>query len=256
MYFIIATTAIIASVTFTNCGSSKKVAQTQTASQIDQEIALKKKQMELEKLNAEIEMQKQRLEMQKADVEAERAAKEQEKPKMLSGNTRIIIPCVEELIDKPGEYMSGLGVSQGNTDIKDANINGILAAKADIEARFIGTVKSSYDYYTKQVNVPSGKKMKESELEGLIGDLIHKIVDKEAFRVCGPEVQQEALGGFTCFAVYRIYMKALDPVADKIADKMEVLGVDFDKRKYKEAQEEAFKADAAKREAEMKSGSY
>jgi multidrug efflux pump subunit AcrA (membrane-fusion protein) len=244
---------VFAGVLFTGCVSKKQVVPTasaQSTDDIDRQIELKKKQMELDKINAESEMQTKRLEMQKADVAAEQEAKEQAKAKMLKGNTRILLPCSDFFLDKPDEYISGLGVSQDNMDIKDANLRAIQAAKADIESRFIGTVKSAMSYYSKDVNVPSNKKFKESELEGGVKDMCRKVVDKYAFRECGPEIQQQATGSFDAFAVYRMYLKDMK---EQIANELEVRKVDFDKKKWNEAMDAELKEDMELRKAEIES---
>ena len=251
----IAAMAVIIVFVVTGCGSSKKAlkdsaSSSQSTDEIEAQIALKKKQMELDKLNAEAEIQKKRQEMQMQDIENERQAKEQQKPKMLNGNKGIIIPCSEMLIDSVNVYISGMGVSQDNMDIKDANLRAIQAAKADIESRFIGTVKNAMSYYSKDVNMPSNKKFKESELEGGVKDVCRKVVDKYAFRVCGPEIQQEATGAFDAFAVYRMYIKDMK---EQFANELEIRKVDFDRKKWNEAMDAELKEDFEQRKTEMES---
>jgi hypothetical protein len=256
----VATMVALAGVMATACSGSKQMAaapqqSSSSTDDVDRQIAQKKKAMELAAVEAEAEIQKKKLEMQLKDMDNDAAMREQQTATMLKGNRRIVIPCQQDLLDKPDEYISGFGVSQDNSDIKDANLRSIQAAKADIESRFIGTVKNAMSYYSKDVNVPSGKKMKESELEGGVKDLVHRIVDKEAFRVCGPEIQQQEMGSFDGFAVYRIYLKNLaSETAKAVASQAEVLGVDFDKKKWGEAMEAELAADAEKRKAEMAGG--
>ena len=129
----------------------------------------------------------------------------------------------------------------------------IQAAKADIESRFIGTVKSAMSYYSKDVNVPSNKKFKESELEGGVKDICHKIVDKYAFRVCGPEIQQGATGAFDAFAVYRLY---LSDIKDKFADELEVRKVDFDRHLWNKAMDAELEKDMQYRQEQQNQMNY
>lgn len=232
-----------------SCGSLKNQTKTdQKLAEMDREIQLAQKQAELEKIKAEQEKEKIRREMEVQSIKEEKEAREQNQGKLIKGNQRIIIPCVEQGFDKPGEYMAGLGISEGNLDQKDAILRANQAGIADIATRMVGTLKNAIDYYSKDANLPSNKKFKESELEGGIQNLCSKVVDKYANRVCGPEIFQEATGSFTAYAAYHILLKE---AKDAIANEMEVMKVDYDKKKFFEAMDEGFKKDAELRKAEI-----
>lgn len=73
---------------------------------------------------------------------------------------------MDEAYDMPGEYMVGLGIAENSPDRKSAITEANLIAISDIKTRYIGIIKNTIEYYTKDVNVPSGKKIYESKLEG------------------------------------------------------------------------------------------
>ncbi|MDR1056787.1 MAG: hypothetical protein LBL90_13470 [Prevotellaceae bacterium] len=185
--------AVFAAIIAAGCGSGKQATSSTTTNDIDQQIALKKKQMELDQVNAEVEIQKKRNEMAMQEVENEAAQKTQNTRKMLAGEQRTTIFCMEEAFDKPGEYMGGLGVVEDRPDRTRAILDANRAAIADISTRYIGMIKNAIEDYSKDVNVPSGKKMYESSLEGGAAAIGTKVIDKYANAVCR-EVSQSATG--------------------------------------------------------------
>jgi hypothetical protein len=254
-YVLIALVAIISGVTFMSCKTQQQAigsSQQQTTSQIDQEIALKKKQMELDKLNMEIEMQKKKQAMELEDYENQLQQKKLDQAKLVQGEQRIVIYCMKEAFDKPGESMGGLGVVEGRPDRTRAIVDANRAAVADIASRYIGMIKNAIEDYSKDVNVPSGKKMYESSLEGGAAAIGSKVIEKYANVVCR-EVSQNEHGAWIGYVAVHVM---LQDAKKGLADELEVLKVDYDKKKFFDKMDAEIKAMEAKRKAELESGNY
>jgi hypothetical protein len=246
----IATVAMTVSVMITSCVSSRRASVPppgSSASTVDNEIEQKKKQMELERLNTEAEIQRKQNEMRLKEIENEAELREQQKRKMAKGEQRTLVYCMEEAFDKPGEYMGGLGVVEGRPDRNHAILDANRAAIADITTRYIGMIKNAIEDYSKDVNVPSGKKMYESSLEGGAAAIGQKVIDKYANAVCR-EVSQDATGGWVGYVAVHVL---LQDVKQGLADELEVRKVDYDKKKFFEKMDAELEKQAAERKAEM-----
>jgi hypothetical protein len=247
----VAVMAVMAGIVMSACGSSKQVAQAPQASQspgnIDREIEQKKKQLELEELNNEAEIRKKQHEMRLKDLENEQTQRAQQERKMVAGEQRTIVFCMDEAFDKPGEYMGGLGVVEGRPDRTRAIVDANRAAIADIASRYIGMIKNAIEDYSKDVNVPSGKKMYESSLEGGAAAIGTKVIDKYANAVCR-EVSQDRTGGWVGYVAVHVL---LQDATKGLADELEVRKVDYDKKKFFEKMDAELEKQAAERKAEM-----
>jgi len=254
-YLLIAVVAIIMSATFVGCKSSKSVissTSSQSTNQIDQEIALKKKQMELEQLNAEIDMQRKKQQKDLEDYEHQLQQQRQDKAQLPKNEQRVIIYCMKEAFDKPGETMGGLGVVEDRPDRSRAIIDANRVAIADIASRYIGMIKNGIEDYSKDVNVPSGKKFYESELEGGAAAIGTKVIEKYANVVCR-EVSQNSVGAWIGYVAVEVL---LQDARKGLADELEVRKVDYDKKKFFEKLDAEIEAQAAKRKAELESDGY
>jgi hypothetical protein len=246
-YFMIALAAMCAAVILTSCGGSKKASSGQSVSGIDQQIEQKKKQMELDALNAEAEIQKKQQDMRLKDIDNEAAQREQKTRQIVKGEQRTLIFCMDEAYDRPGEYMGGLGVVEARPDRTRAILDANRAAVADIATRYIGMIKNALEDYSKDVNVPSGKKMYESSLEGGAAAIGSKVIDKYANVVCR-EVSQEATGGWVGYVAVHVL---LADAKNGLAEELEVRKVDYDKKKFFDKMDAELKADEEKHNAEL-----
>jgi hypothetical protein len=257
VYLIFAATAMMAALTVSGCKSKQQVASSASTpnpsysqtDDIDRQIELKKKQIELDKINAEAEMQKKRNEMAMQEVDNEAAQKAQKTRKMVAGEQRSLVFCMDESFDKPGEFMGGLGVVEGRPDRTHAILDANRAAVADIASRYIGMIKNAIEDYSKDTNVPSGKKMYESQLEGGAAAIGTKIIDKYANVVCR-EVNQDATGGWVGYVAVHVL---LQDAKNGLADELEVRKVDYDKKKFFDKMDAELEKQAQQRKEEMES---
>lgn len=168
-------------------------------------------------------------------------------PKMASGEQALITFCVDEAYDKPGEYMAGLGIAEDRPDRSRAIVDANRVAIADIASRYIGMIKNAIEDYTNDVNVPSGKKMYESKLEGGAKAIGTKVIDKYANVVCR-KISQSATGGYVGYVAVQVL---LEDAKKGLAEELEVRKVDYDKKKFFEKMEAELDAEAAKRQSEL-----
>lgn len=168
-------------------------------------------------------------------------------PKMASGEQALITFCIDETYDKPGEYMAGLGIAEDRPDRSRAIVDANWVAIADIASRYIGMIKNAIEDYTKDVNVPSGKKMYESELEGGARAIGTKVIDRYANAVCR-KISQSATGGYVGYVAVHVL---LEDAKKGLAEELEVRKVDFDKNKLFEKLDAQLATEAAKQRSEM-----
>jgi hypothetical protein len=219
-YLKAALVVAFAGVLLVGCGGSKKVPK---GDPIDEEIAQIRKQMELEDLKAQA----------------------QQKGKMIEGEQRMILYCKEEGFDKPGEYLAGLGVVNGRPDANRAIIDANRAAVANIASKFVGVLQNAVEDYSKDATVPSGKKIYESSVEGGTKAIGEKAINKLAAEVCR-EVTRSATGAWSGYVAMHVSLK---DAMDEVASEMEVLKVDYDKKKFFDSMKEGL-AEQAKRQKE------
>ena len=168
-------------------------------------------------------------------------------PKMANGEQVLLTFCMDEAYDKPGEYMAGLGIAEDRPDRSRAITDANRIAIADIASRYIGMLKNAIEDYSKDVNVPSGKKMYESELEGGAQVIGTKVIDKYANVVCR-KLAQSATGGYVGYVAVHVL---IDDVKKGVAEELEVRKVDYDKKKFFEKMDEELAKEAARKQAEL-----
>lgn len=164
----------------------------------------------------------------KAKQEQEDAEREQggiRKPKI--GQQLLIMPCMEVAYDYDAEFLAGYGVVEKvptmTRAIEDAN----KAAIAELANRFVGVIKNGVQDYSKDTHVPSGQRAYQSQLEGAAQSIGEKAINK-LFKTACRDVAQCEGGGYNGYAAIRV--KESDAMSEVI-NQMEVLGVDFDKKK-------------------------
>ena len=108
-------------------------------------------------------------------------------------------------------------------------------------------IKNAIEDYSKDVNVPAGKKMYESSLEGGAQSIGTKVIDKYANVVCR-KVTQSATGGYVCYVAIHV---SINDAKKGLADELEVRKVDYDKEKFFEKMDAELEKQAAKRQAEI-----
>lgn len=79
-------------------------------------------------------------------------------PKLPNGEIELTTFCIDDAYDKPGEYMAGLGIAEDRPDRARAITDANRVAIADIASRYVGMIKNALEDYSKDTNVPAGKK--------------------------------------------------------------------------------------------------
>ena len=163
-----------------------------------------------------------------ASVQAPTPTQDPAQPVMANGEQVLLTFCIDEAYDKPGEYMAGLGIAEDRPDRSRAITDANRVAIADIATRYIGMIKNAIEDYSKDVNVPSNKKMYESSLEGGAQAIGTKVIDKYANVVCR-KIAQSATGGYVGYVAVHVL---LDDAKKGLAEELEVRKVDYDKKKF------------------------
>ena len=168
-------------------------------------------------------------------------------PKMPAGEQVLLTFCMDEAYDMPGEYMAGLGIAEDRPDRSRAILDANRVAVAEIASRYVGMIKNAIEDYSKDVNVPSGKKMYESELEGGAKAIGTKVIEKYAEVVCR-KITQSATGGYVCYVALHI---SLDDAKKGLAEELDVRKVDYDKKKFFEKMDAELEEGTNQRREEM-----
>ena len=168
-------------------------------------------------------------------------------PKMPAGEQVLLTFCMDEAYDMPGEYMAGLGIAEDRPDRSRAILDANRVAIADIASRYVGMIKNAIEDYSKDVNVPSSKKMYESSLEGGAQAIGTKVIDKYAQVVCR-KLSQSATGGYVGYVAVHVL---LDDAKKGLAEELEVRKVDYDKQKFFEKIDAQLEEGARKQKEEM-----
>lgn len=168
-------------------------------------------------------------------------------PKLPNGEVELTTFCIDDAYDKPGEYMAGLGIAEDRPDRAKAITDANRVAIADIASRYVGMIKNAIEDYSKDTNVPAGKKMYESSLEGGAKAIGSKVIDKYANAVCR-KFTQNATGGYVGYVAVHVL---LEDAKKGLAEELEVRKVDYDKKKFFEKMDQELAADAAKQKEEV-----
>lgn len=265
--------AVVAlAVAFTSCGGSKQMAyqyppygyqqpapqqaapqQSQKAAE-DDEIAALRREQEKQAILHEMEVAKKKQEQELRRLDAEAALQE----KMKEGNELLVTFCIDEAMDKEGEYLAGLGISSNQNDEKDALISANRVALSDISSRFLGVVKNAVSDYSKETNTRNGNQIKESQLEGLAMSVGENAVNKHANVVCR-KVVSESAGTYGCYVAVHVVIKDVvdNMLNDLVAKAQEESITDFNKYLFENKMNEMLKAnqesEAAKQQQQLKS---
>ena len=242
--------ALLCSVAFTDCAAKKPVKKAEPApvaqqeSETQRKIRELKEQQELQRLQNEIELEQMQADAKKKKLQTSIALQES----MADGDETRITFCYEESMDKPGEYMAGLGISQPRKYERDAKLEANQVAVHDIASRFMGTLRSGTEYYSQSGNTPGGKGLDEASLESMTMNIVEKAVDKYAIQVCYKSVQDNDGLYRYYIALHVLESNAVDEVAneldkkqllrDKASFKKQLMGqLDADNQKRAEEQE-------------------
>lgn len=258
--------------TFVSCGGSKQMAYQypygypqqpayqqpaqQPAQQKteDDELAALRREQEKQAILHEMEVAKKKQEQELRRLDAEAALQE----KMKEGNELLVTFCIDEAMDKEGEYMAGLGISSNQNDEKDALLSANRAALSDISSRFLGVVKNAVSDYSKETNTRTGDKIKETQLEGLAMSVGENAVNKHANVVCR-KVVSEQIGTYGCYVAVHVVIKDVvdDMLNDLVKKAQEEQITDFNKylleNKMNEMLKENQEKAAAKQQEQLKS---
>ncbi len=249
-------------VVFASCGGNKQMAyqnppygypqqpasqQTQKATE-DDELAALRREQEKQAILHEMEVAKKKQEQELRRLDAEAALQE----KMKEGNELLVTFCIDEAMDKEGEYLAGLGISSNQTDEKDALISANRVALSDISSRFLGVVQNAVSDYSKETNTRTGQQIKESQLEGLAMSVGENVVNKHANVVCR-KVVSEAAGTYGCYVAVHVVIK--DAVGNML-DELEKMAqeeniTDFNKYLFEKKMNEMLKANQEKESAKQ-----
>ncbi len=153
-------------------------------------------------------------------------------PEYKKGEQILEMPCMDEGLDNPGVYMAGYGVVEGRPDRTSAIIGANQAAIQELSTKFVGVIKNATTWYNKDANIPSGKKIYESKLEGGAEAIAKKVLNKYANAVCRKVAHDENEGGYIGYVAVHI------PVKDAVDETMRELEagykLDYDHMKFKE----------------------
>lgn len=212
-------------------------------SETQRQIRELKEQQELKRLQREMELEdlqaQEKINAQRTKVGLQES--------MMAGDQKIVKFCYEESLDKPGEYMAGIGVSSPKKHEKDAKLEANQVAVHDIASRFMGVIKNGTEYYAQSGTTPSGKDMDESSLESMTMNIVEKAVDQYAAQVCYEPVQD-------LNEKIRYYIAIHVPTGstvNEVADKLEQAGVLRDKQNFKKQLLGALDAESQKKAAEQ-----
>lgn len=242
--------ALLCSVAFTECAAKKKVKAepksqpvVQQESETQRKIREMKEQQELQRLQDEMELEQLQRDAKKAKLKTSIAMQEQ----MADGDQVMVTFCYEESMDKPGEYMAGLGISQPRRFERDAKEEANQVAVHDIASRFMGILRNGTEYYSQSGNTPGGKALDEASLESMTMNIVEVAVNKYANQVCYKPIQDNDGLYRYYIALHVLETKTVDEVADQL-DQKQLLR---DKASFKKQLMGQLDADAKKRAEEQ-----
>ena len=236
------------------CAAGKKSSKTQVEQPVQQTHVVQESEtqrqirelrelQELNRLKHEMELEALQAQKDKNALQTQIGLQES----MMAGDQKIVKFCYEESLDKPGEYMAGIGVSSPKKYERDAKLEANQVAIHDIASRFMGVIKNGTEYYAQSGTTPSGKDMDESSLESMTMNIVEKAVNQYANQVCYESVQDQN-------EKVRYYIAVHVPTGtavSEVADKLEQAGVLRDKRNFKNELLKGLDADAQKKVAEQ-----
>lgn len=239
-----------------SCGNSRNMSQQPAPSQtpagnsavLQNELSQMQLQRQMDELKHQMEMDKLKREAELKNLATQLSVQES----MVPGTQALIVFCADEGIDKAGEYMAGLGISEDQRDQKDALLSANQVALQDIITRFLGVIKNGAEFYNQETNDQRGEKIKESQLEGLAMTVGEKAINKYSNVVCRKIVSKNNGHGVLVYGAYVAVHVPLKDVVDEVANNLAVQGVVRDKNKFRNSMLQQLEADQekAKREQE------
>lgn len=230
---------------FPACSGQRRAVQANALQQekptLDDELERAKKRAELEEIQHQQKLAQMKREAELRRLESQLQATE----KMEQGSEAILVFCIDDAVDKQGEYMAGLGISSNQLDQRDALVSANQSAIADIALRFMGVIKNGVEAYNKETNTQQRMKQKESQLEGLATAVGEKVINKYANVVCR-KVVSEKTGTYGAYVAVHVPLK---DVVDDIANELDVLQADYDKSRFRERMQAELDAEQEKRKA-------
>lgn len=212
-------------------------------SETQRQIRELKEQQELKRLQREMELEELRTQKEINALQTQIGLQES----MMAGDQKIVKFCYEESLDKPGEYMAGIGVSSPKKYERDAKLEANQVAVHDIASRFMGVIKNGTEYYAQSGTTPSGKDMDESNLESMTMNIVEKAVNQYAAQVCYESVQDQN----EKIRYYIAIHVSTGSTVNEVADKLEQAGVLRDKQNFKNQLLGALDAESQKKAAEQ-----
>ncbi|MBR3566397.1 MAG: hypothetical protein IKN91_08755 [Paludibacteraceae bacterium] len=144
-------------------------------------------------------------------------------PKMRNGRQRIEKPCYAESLDKPGEYLAGLGISAPRELERDAKQEANDVAINDIASRFMGIIEHGTQYYSQSGKTISGKKIDESDLQRITTNIVKIQMNKYARQACYDSQYDEEKDVYVYYIAIQIPEDALVNAVATALEKQELV---------------------------------
>lgn len=212
--------AMIIALAFASCGSNKQVAN--PTPQQQQAV-----QQQPQQQQQQPQQQQQQPQQQQQQYDGT--------PQYNNGETLLITPCLEEGLDKPGEYMAGFGVVEGRPTRDKAILDANRIASLELSEKFLGVIKNAATYYSKDQTTPSGGNSYESNVEGAAENVAKKVLNKYMNAVC--RQLGKSTEGYSAYVAVQIPLK--DASEDLEKQLKEELKGQFDQKKFREYMNQA-----------------
>lgn len=155
-------------------------------------------------------------------------------PMLPNGEQVLMSFCLEEGLDKPGEYMAGYGIYENAEDRGEAIPGANILAQKDIATKFVGMIKNSISMYNKRTRGTSGNRAKELLDEDGANAIAAKVVEKYGNAVCR-RLTQSATGGYVAYVALHL---ELDDAKKGLEEELEIRKVEYDRDKFFKALDE------------------
>ena len=169
---------------------------------------------------------------QQPQQQSQKTSEQRGTPEYKADEQILEMPCIDDGLDNPGVYMAGYGVVEGRPDRTSAVIGANEAAVQELSTKFVGVIKNASTWYNKDTNIPSGKKIFESGLEGGAQAIAHKVLNKYANAVCRKVAWNNSEGSYIGYVAVQIPVKdAIDETMKEMEDQYRF---DLDHKKFTE----------------------
>lgn len=160
--------------------------------------------------------------------------KDQMTPIMPNGEQNLVLFCVEEGLDKPGEYMAGYGLFEGAEDRQEAIIEANRLAVEELGSKFAGIINNAVSNYNKSTKVPDSQKISKKQREGLTTSVVEVAVNKYGNAVCR-KISQAADGSYVGYVALHFLESDMERA---LTEQLQELGVDFDRQNFMKSMHE------------------